>query len=274
MKMKKQIEISKIRIDGGTQWRTSIDQEMVQQYAECMKEGDIFPLMETVFDGVTYWLVDGFHRYFAMKVLNIKTVDVLFQEGTQEDAQVISFGVNGKHGKPRSREDKVKVVQAAIEHPLTKDLSDSQIAKVCDVSKPFVAAIRNPEAKERQQKNRNRHMKNAVEKQQESAQEDTPKSNKRNPITPEEPSNPIAGESPDESELLENQKKHEADLEQLGKFLDADDKMEHLYEENKRLAHLVKMKDLRITELMNEKNAAIKMVKDLQKQVDKLKGKK
>ena len=45
-------------------------------------------------------------------------------------------------------------------------------------------------------------------------------------------------------------------------------------EENKKLSHLVVMKDLRIKELMNEKSAAIKMVKQLQKENDKLKAKK
>jgi hypothetical protein len=84
----------------------------------------------------------------------------------------------------------------------------------------------------------------------------------------------VGGEAPDEAELLANEKKHEADLERLAAFLDADDKLKHYEEENKRLSHLVVMKDLRIKELMNEKSAAIKMVKDLQKQLDKLKAKK
>ena len=108
----------------------------------------------------------------------------------------------------------------------------------------------------------------------------------RSEMTPEVPENsnlittgkpletPIGGEAPDEAELLANEKKHEADLERLAAFLDADDKLKHYEEENKRLSHLVVMKDLRIKELMNEKSAAIKMVKDLQKQLDKLKAKK
>ena len=31
-----------------------------------MKEGDEFPRMFAVYDGSTYWLVDGFHRYTTM----------------------------------------------------------------------------------------------------------------------------------------------------------------------------------------------------------------
>ena len=37
-----------------------------------MKDGDIFPPLDTTFDGVTHWLVDGFHRYHAYKILGIK----------------------------------------------------------------------------------------------------------------------------------------------------------------------------------------------------------
>jgi hypothetical protein len=45
--------------------------------------------------------------------------------------------------------------------------------------------------------------------------------------------------------------------------------MAELAEENKRLRYLVAQKDIRIASLMNEKNTAVKMVKDLQRQVDK-----
>lgn len=267
--MTKQVKLDEIRIDGGTQWRKVIDQEMVYHYLDCMKNGDVFPPIETVFDGVTHWLVDGFHRYHAYKLLNLKTVEVISQQGTQQEAQVISFGVNGKHGKQRTREEKEAIVRAACAHELTKDLTDKKIAEICDVSRPFVGAIRRPEVKEKQKENRIKHAKK-VAKQEEAGNPIT-KIEAGNPITAEVP---VSGDEPDEAELLANQKKHEADLEMLGKFLDADDKMAHLHEENKRLNHLVVMKDLRIKELMNEKSAAVKMVKDLQKQLDKLKAKK
>ena len=49
----KTIKLSDIRIDGGTQGRVVIDQQTVQNYLECMNNGDIFPPIFTVFDGVT-----------------------------------------------------------------------------------------------------------------------------------------------------------------------------------------------------------------------------
>ena len=64
----RKIDINDIRIDGGTQCREVIDQATVYSYRDSMKEGDEFPRLFTVFDGATYWLVDGFHRYQAMRL--------------------------------------------------------------------------------------------------------------------------------------------------------------------------------------------------------------
>ena len=269
----KKVKLDAIRIDGGTQSRVVIDQATVYNYLEHMKEGDEFPRMFAVFDGATYWLVDGFHRYHAYKLLGVKEIDIDYKPGTLEEAQVLSFGVNSKHGKPPTREDKQKAVEAALVHPLTKHKSDNEIAKICGVSRSFVGSVRNPETKKKQKANVEKHYKKKLEEQETCSSTTNQPPSEAPPKAAPEPALQ-GGDAPDEAELLANQQKHQADLELLGNFLDADDKMAHLYEENKRLNHLVVMKELRIKELMNEKSAAVKMVKDLQKQVDKLKAKK
>ena len=58
----KKIMLDSLRIDGGTQGRLVIDQPTVYNYLEHMKAGDEFPRMFAVYDGTTYWLVDGFHQ--------------------------------------------------------------------------------------------------------------------------------------------------------------------------------------------------------------------
>jgi hypothetical protein len=63
----KKINILNIRIDGGTQPRQEINYEVVKDYAELMREGVAFPPVTVFFDGVDYWLADGFHRYHATK---------------------------------------------------------------------------------------------------------------------------------------------------------------------------------------------------------------
>ena len=56
--------------------------------------------------------------------------------------------------------------------------------------------------------------------------------------------------------------------------LDEDDALKVAYEEIQRLTHQNSLLSLRIDGLMVEKNSAIDMVKKLQKENDKLKGKK
>lgn len=269
----KNVKAADIRIDGGTQSRVDIDPHWVHEMVDNMKNDVEYPPIEARFDGVCYWLTDGFHRYHAYLQLGIKEIEVSYLPGTQFDAQMDSYKANAKHGKPRTRADKQKAVEGALANPLIEDKSNYAIAKICEVSHTFVASIRNPKAKEKQAEAKKRHIvKKAEEIRENDNKKDEPTMSQTHSGKPLEPT--VGGEAPDEAELLANEKKHEADLEMIAKFLDSDDKMAHLYEENKRLNHLVTMKDLRIKELMNEKSAAVKMVKDLQKQLDKLKAKK
>ena len=270
----KAIPIAEIRIDGGTQSRVDIDPHWVHEMVDNIKNDVLYPPVEARYDGVCYWLSDGFHRYHAYTQLGLREIEVAYLPGTQFDAQLDSYKANSKHGKPRTRADKIKAVTNALANPLIEDKSNYAIAKICEVSQPFVASIRNPKAKEKQAEAKKQH---TLKKAQEIRENDSEvKESVTNQISNQsvlEPA-PVGGEAPDEAELIANQKMHEADLELMAKFLDADDKMAHLHEENKRLSHLVVMKDLRIKELMNEKSAAVKMVKELQKQLDKQKAKK
>lgn len=264
----KKISLDLIRIDGDTQGRLVIDQHTVYNYVEHMKEGDSFPNMLTFFDGSTHWLVDGFHRYHAYKLLGEKEVEIDYKPGTLEEAQVYSFGVNAKHGKPRTNEDKRRVVEAALAHVLTKDKSNYEIAKICLVSQPFVASVRDPEARKKQEEGRKKSI-------QKKAQEITEEKN-TNPISIDpvpvaaEP-NPYAGMEPDEDELRANELALQKDTEMMYKLLESDDALATAHEEIKKLNSLNAQLEMRIRGLMNEKNEAVKMVKSAQKENDKLK---
>jgi predicted nucleic acid-binding Zn-ribbon protein len=58
------------------------------------------------------------------------------------------------------------------------------------------------------------------------------------------------------------------------KMLEADDALKVAHEEIKRLNLAYAQLDVRFKGLMNERNQAVKMVKELQKQIDKSKAKK
>ena len=273
----KKIKLDAIRIDGGTQGRAVIDQTTVYNYVEHMKEGDEFPKMFAFYDGATYWLVDGFHRYHAYKLLGITEIEIAYKPGTLEEAQVYSFGVNATHGKPRTNEDKRKVVEAALEHPLTKNKSNYEIAKICAVSQPFVAAVRSPEAKKRQAENdKRRTLKDAEKiKAEEAATTNGISSEKTTPPAKSDPEpNPHDGDAPSREEIEAAEEALKADQDMMYKLLESDEPLKVAVEENKRLNLRVAQLEARLRGLMNERNTAVDMVKKLQKQLDKTKDKK
>jgi hypothetical protein len=134
--------LNKIRIDGETQARIEINYDVVKGYAEKMREGIIFPPVLTYFDGANYWLADGFHRYHGHKSNASKDIEVDVKEGTQRDAQLYSFGANDDHGLPRTIHDKRRAVLRMLDDFEWGEFSDREIARICKVSHPFVAKLR------------------------------------------------------------------------------------------------------------------------------------
>lgn len=264
----KKIKLDSIRIDGGTQCRVVIDQPTVYSYLEHMKEGDEFPLIETVFDGTTHWLTDGFHRWHAYKLLGVKEVEVKYKPGTKEDAVLVSLRANAKHGKTLTLEDKRNKIKMALAIPGYAEKSNYEIARLCELSQPFVAAERDPEVKKRQKENYERHFAKKAGRQ---AQNTNSISNTEVPkIEPRIDD----GSTPDDDELKANELAHQADVEAMHKLLDSDDALAAAHEEIKRLNHLNAQLKIRIDALMVEKNEAIKDAKRAQAQLDKLKAKK
>lgn len=148
------LALSKINIDGGTQSRVALNEDVVADYAEVIRRGGTLPPVVVFNDGGSYWLADGFHRYHAHRVARAEDIDADVFTGTKRDAVLHSVGANANHGLRRSNEDKRRAVQTLLGDAEWSQWSDRQIAEACGVSHPFVAAVRQPEAVERQQANR------------------------------------------------------------------------------------------------------------------------
>ncbi len=133
------LPISDIRLDGGTQPRSTLDFEAIDDYSEAMAAGAQFPAVTVFYDGEQYWLADGFHRVRAAYAANLDSIDCDVRQGTLEDAQWFSFGSNSSNGLRRSNDDKGRAVRSALTHPRATDLSDSEIARHCGVTHPTVA---------------------------------------------------------------------------------------------------------------------------------------
>lgn len=136
------LNLRSIRIDGGTQSRAELNNTTVEEYTEAMLEGDTFPPIVVFFDGASYWLADGFHRYFGADHAGLDEVDAEVRQGTQQDAQLFSFGVNASHGLRRTNADKRKAVTGALQHQVSGQWSDRQIAKHCGVGHQLVGHVR------------------------------------------------------------------------------------------------------------------------------------
>jgi ParB-like chromosome segregation protein Spo0J len=140
--MTEKILLSKIRLDGGTQPRKELDETLVQHYTEEILEGQEFPPIDLHFDGKHYWLSDGFHRWHAHKRAAHKEIASNVTKGTKRDAFIASLKANSHHGKPRSPEERRYVVQLALEDIELGELSDSQVAQICQVSNMTVGRVR------------------------------------------------------------------------------------------------------------------------------------
>ena len=134
---------SQIRTDGGTQPRSRIDPDTVDEYANEMKRDAMFPPLVVFYDGEHYWLADGFHRLYAHNwAREGKPIECNVLQGTQRDAILYSVGANARHGLRRTNEDKRRAVTRLLEDDEWGRWSDNEIARRCQVSQPFVSGLR------------------------------------------------------------------------------------------------------------------------------------
>lgn len=258
------VEIDLIRTDGETQYRESINQDVVLDYLDNMKGSVEFPPIEAVFDGEYYWLTDGFHRLAALKRLGIGNPQVSFISGTQADAQLLAMSANGSHGVPRSMMTKRKIGLMAIAHPTLKDYSNYEIAKFCGLSAPFIQSLRDPTAKQRQQDARDRSALKKI------------KLEVSNPITTssvlDEDQNMLKEMTVDDLRLgaLPDEAEMQADLDAMHKLLESDEALAQAHEEIKRLNYVNAQFEVRMYGLMNERNEAVKQIKKIQRENDRL----
>ena len=138
----KKIDISRIRINGGTQSRAAINKDVVAEYAEAMEGGATFPPVIVFYDGADYWLADGFHRYEAYARARANDVPADVRQGTQRDAILYSVGANASHGLRRTNDDKRRAVMVLLNDPEWSKWSNREIARQCAVSEWMVRDAR------------------------------------------------------------------------------------------------------------------------------------
>lgn len=138
----KKLALDAIRLDGGTQPRVSLNQDVVAEYAAHMQEGDKFPAVVVFHDGSDYWLADGFHRFMANRQNKAAEIECEIRTGTLEEATLYALGANGKRGLSLSREDKRRIILTMLQHPEWGKWANTEIAKHVGVSSMTVGRIK------------------------------------------------------------------------------------------------------------------------------------
>ena len=138
----KVMNLAALVLDQKLQSRVEINQDAVDDYAHAMENGDKFPALTVFFDGVHYYLADGYHRYHAAKKAGKVSAECEVINGTFREAQLYATGVNAKHGMRRSHADKRKAVMTLLEDFEWSQWNNVEIARRAGVSVPFVANLR------------------------------------------------------------------------------------------------------------------------------------
>ena len=140
--MAESLPLDKLRLDGGTQPRDHIKEDVVKQYVEDMVAGAEFPPVTVFSDGSDYWLADGFHRVTACHALGVKHISADVRPGTRRGAMLFACGANATHGYPRTNADKRRAVFRLLNDEEWGKWSDREIARRCCVHHDMVGKLR------------------------------------------------------------------------------------------------------------------------------------
>jgi len=141
MKLEK-IRLEKIKVDGDLQVRDKINEDAVREYADVIRGGGKMPPVTVFFDGKSYHLADGWHRFFAHKQAAFAEIEAEVHDGTRRDAILFAVSANDKHGLRRTNADKRRSVLVLLEDFEWSEWNNIKIAEVCGVSATFVDKIR------------------------------------------------------------------------------------------------------------------------------------
>jgi protein gp37 len=111
------IALDKIKLDPQLQPRNELIADAIQQYAEDMRNGDLFPPITVVAMNGSYYLVSGWHRTLAAKRASLADIQAEIVQGNMADALWMASESNKEHdhsGSRRTNADKAKAVKMAI----------------------------------------------------------------------------------------------------------------------------------------------------------------
>lgn len=150
------LPISQIRTDGGTQLRILTRQDVIEEYAEDIREyvrrrkadpefREWFPPVKVFKEPGNrshYWLVDGFHRLAAHKLAGQRSIEAYVYEGSLRDAILFAAGANKKSPLRPSQDDRRNAIRTLLTDKEWVEWPNTRIADHCGCSEGTVRKVR------------------------------------------------------------------------------------------------------------------------------------
>ena len=268
--------LKEIRTDGGTQARKSLNQDVVNEYAQQMQDGAVFPPVVVFNDGSDNWLADGFHRYFATRQNGMLEIEVETHQGTVDDATLYAIGATRKRGLPFNREDLKEIIGRIIKHPTWGTWPTRKIADLIGCSAMTVSRVKS--SLEEAPKSVSYTRKGVKTTMDTSSIGKAPRARKKKQEPPQ-PENEIPEELLDEITKLSEENERLKDSIAIGQFDGSEIEKVDIEDTIKDLREQIRVKDIEIQALkesrdmfQNENAELKKTVKSLQAKLKKVEG--
>lgn len=147
MQIVETIPLDDIVLDADFQYPGRNSEELVEEYKRLHAdyEKDLGPLVVFDIEGLEgLLLVDGWHRYHALRDAGAKEVPVVIMYGTRDDALAYLYAEANRHGRPLTDQQKRWAVEQFLDLPAARAMSLRDIAARLGVSKDLVRLVRGP----------------------------------------------------------------------------------------------------------------------------------
>lgn len=135
------LPLGKITLDEEVQSRAKLDSQHCEDLAEDLRNGAELPAVVVYFDGESYWLSAGFHRWHAHKRAGRSHIECEVRQGGRDAAILYAATTNFGHGLRRTPADKRRAIHLTLANPLCAGWSAEKIADHCRVSADLVRAV-------------------------------------------------------------------------------------------------------------------------------------
>jgi ParB-like chromosome segregation protein Spo0J len=135
------VQIADLKLDPDLQCRARGTQpDVVRQYSDDMKRGDIFPPIVVFRDAKNTWVANGFHRVAAATLAGFSELQAEIKSGSKRDALLFAVQADRAIGLRRTTQDKRRSIELLI--AAYPKMSDRKVGEACGVDNKTVAATR------------------------------------------------------------------------------------------------------------------------------------